>query len=148
MHFPSEPSRTDAVQDQGGRGEGCPRDSPSLEDSSEEASTDSETGHLVAPVSRPLESSCLVPGRDTEVLGDQEVVDTITLARAPSTRYAYVFKWNLLIEWCSSHREDPWKCPIRAVLSFLQQGLVSLHPQSICSCDCCQPRGREVCGEA
>ncbi len=139
---PSEPSRTDTEQGQGGRGADpargavlahqdlvpradAPRDSPSLADSSEEGSTDSETGHLMAPVSRPLETSCLVPGRDAEVLGDlpQEVVDTITSARAPSTRHAYALKWNLFVEWCSSHREDPRRCPIRVVLSFLQQGL-------------------------
>ncbi len=62
---------------------------------------------------------------DAEVLGDlpQEVVDTITSARAPSTRHAYALKWNLFVEWCSSHREDPRRCPIRVVLSFLQQGL-------------------------
>ncbi len=103
----------------------APRDSPSLADSSEEGSTDSETGHLMAPASRPLETSCLVPRRDAEVLGDlpQEVVDTITSARAPSTRHAYALKWNLFVEWCSSHREDPRRCPIRVVLSFLQQGL-------------------------
>ncbi len=139
---PSEPSRTDTVQGQGGRGADpargtilayqdlvpradAPRDSPSLADSSEEGSTDSETGHLMAPASRPLETSCLVPRRDAEVLGDlpQEVVDTITSARAPSTRHAYTLKWNLFVEWCSSHREDPRRCPIRVVLSFLQQGL-------------------------
>ncbi len=139
---PSEPSHTDTVQDQGGRGADpargailahsdlvlradAPHDSPSLADSSEERSTDSETGHLVAPASRPLKTSCLVPGRDAEVLGDlpQEVVDTITSARAPSTRHAYALKWNLFVEWCSSHREDPRKCPIRIMLSFLQQGL-------------------------
>ncbi len=103
----------------------APRDSPSLADSSEEGSTDSETGHLMAPASRPLETSCLVPRRDAEVLGDlpQEVVDTITSARAPSTRHAYALKWNLFVEWCSSHREDPRRGPIRVVLSFLQQGL-------------------------
>ncbi len=103
----------------------APRDSPSLADSSEEGSTDSETGHLMAPASRPLETSCLVPRRDAEVLVDlpQEVVDTITSARAPSTRHAYALKWNLFVEWCSSHREDPRRCPIRVVLSFLQQGL-------------------------
>ncbi len=139
---PSEPSRTDSVQGQRGRGADpargtilayqdlvpradAPRDSPSLADSSEEGSTDSETGHLMAPASRPLETSCLVPRRDAEVLGDlpQGVVDTITSARAPSTRHAYALKWNLFIEWCSSHREDPRRCPIRVVLSFLQQGL-------------------------
>ncbi len=139
---PSEPSRTDTVQGQGVRGADpargtilayqdlvpradAPCDSPSLADSSEEGSTDSETGHLMAPASRPLETSCLVPRRDAEVLGDlpQEVVDTITSARAPSTRQAYALKWNLFVEWCSSHREDPRRCPIRVVLSFLQQGL-------------------------
>ncbi len=139
---PSEPSRTDSVQGQRGRGADpargtilayqdlvpradAPRDSPSLADSSEEGSTDSETGHLMAPASRPLETSCLVPRRDAEVLGDlpQEVVDTITSARAPSMRHAYALKWNLFVEWCSSHREDPRRCPIRVVLSFLQQGL-------------------------
>ncbi len=65
----------------------APRDSPSLADSSEEGSTASETGHPVAPASRPLEISCLVPGRDSEVLGDlpQEGVYTITSARTLST---------------------------------------------------------------
>ncbi len=70
---PSEHSRTDTVQDQGGRGAGlargavlahsdlvprtdAPRDSPSLADSSEVGSTDSEMGHLMAPASRPLET--------------------------------------------------------------------------------------------
>ncbi len=108
----------------------APRDSPSLADSSEEGSTDSETGQLMAPASRPLETSGLVPRRDAEVLGDlpqkkkkKKVVDTITSARAPSTRHAYALKWNLFVEWCSSHREDPRRCPIRVVLSFLQQGL-------------------------
>ncbi len=58
----------------------APRDSPSLADSSEEGSTASEMGHHVAAASRPLETSCLVPGRDAEVLGDlpQEGVYTIT----------------------------------------------------------------------
>ncbi|XP_048021452.1 hydroxycarboxylic acid receptor 2-like [Megalobrama amblycephala] len=50
-------------------------------------------------------------------------VDTITSARAPSTRRAYAMKWSLFVEWCSSRREDPRKCPIGVVLSFLQEGL-------------------------
>ncbi len=140
--FPSEPTSTDTVQDQGGRGAGlvsgsilaqqdlvpgthAPRDSPSLADSSEEGSAFSETGHPLAPASRLVETPCVVPGRDAEVLGDlpQEVALTIASARAPSTRWAYALKWNLFVEWCSSHREDPRRCSIRAVLSFLQQGL-------------------------
>ncbi len=85
----------------------------------------SQRGHPLAPASRLVESPRMVPGRDAEVLGDlpQEVVNTITSAGAPSTRHAYTLKWNLFVEWCSSHREDPRKCPIRVVLSFLQQGL-------------------------
>ncbi len=138
MHFPSELSRTDTVQDQGGRGAGlargailahsdlvpgadAPRDSLSLADSFEEGSTDSVMGHLVAPASRPPETLCLVPGWDVKVLGDlsQEVVDTMTSVRAASTKHAYALKWNLFVELFSSHREDPWKCPIRVVPSFL-----------------------------
>ncbi len=76
-------------------------------------------------MSRPLEASYLVPGRDAEVLGGlpQSVVDTITSARFPSTRRLYALKWNLFVDWCSSHREDPRRCPVRVVLSFLQEGL-------------------------
>ncbi len=139
---PSEPTSTDTVQDQGGRGAGlvsgsilaqqdlvpgthAPRDSPSLANSSEEGSAFSETGHPMAPASGPVETPRMVPGWDAEVLGDlpQEVALTIASAWAPSTRRAYTLKWNLFVEWCSSHQEDPRRCSIRAVLSFLQQGL-------------------------
>ncbi len=130
------------TQDQGGRGAGlvsgsilaqqdlvpgthAPRDSPSLANSSEEGSAFSETGHPMAPASGPVETPRMVPGWDAEVLGDlpQEVALTIASARAPSTRRAYTLKWNLFVEWCSSHQEDPRRCSIRAVLSFLQQRL-------------------------
>ncbi len=139
---PSEPTSTDTVQDQGGRGAGlvsgsilaqqdlvpgthAPRDSPSLANSSEEGSAFSETGHPMAPAPGPVETPRMVPGWDAEVLADlpREVALTITSARAPSTRRAYTLKWNLFVEWCSSHQEDPRRCSIRAVLSFLQQGL-------------------------
>jgi hypothetical protein len=102
-----------------------PLDSPSLAHSSEGGPSLSGTGHRMAPASRPLETPCLVPGRDAEVLGGlpQSVVDTIASARAPSTRHAYALKWNLFVEWCSSHREDPRRCSIGSVLSFLQDGL-------------------------
>ncbi len=72
-----------------------------------------------------METSCVVPGRDAEVLGDlpQKVALTIASARAPSTRRTYVLKWKLFVKWCFSHREVPRRCSIRAVLFFLQQGL-------------------------
>ncbi len=77
----------------------------------------------------PLRKDMLSQRRGTlwhpEVLADlpQEVALTIASARAPFTRRAYTLKWNLFVEWCSSHQEDPRRCSIRAVLSFLQQGL-------------------------
>ncbi len=158
---PSEPTCTDLVQSQGGRGAGlascallalpdlvpgtlAPRDSPSLANSSEKGPSFSETGHPLAPASRPLETPCLVPGRDAEVLGDlpSEVLNTIASARAPSTRRAYALKWNLFVEWCSSRREDPRRCSIGVVLSFLQQGLgrrlspstLKVHAAAISAC--------------
>ncbi len=67
----------------------------------------------------------MVPGRDAAVLGGlpPAVVNTITSARALSTRHAYRLKWNLFIDWCSPRREEPRRCPIAVVLSFLQDGL-------------------------
>jgi len=142
MCFPSEPSRTDTVQSQGGRGtdlSSCavlaqldlvprihaPHDSTSLAHSSEGGPAFSETGHSMAPASRPVETPCLVPGWDAEVLGDlpQAVVNTITSARAPSRRRLYALMWNLFVEWCSSLQEDPQTCLIRVVLFFLLDGL-------------------------
>ncbi len=139
---PSEPSRTDPVQGQGGRGgsplggallaqsdlvprTNAPRDSPSLANSSEEGSTFSERGHPLAPAPRLVEPPRMVLGRDAEVLSGlpPAVVNTITSARALSTRQAYRLKWNLFVDWCSPRREDPRRCPIAVVLSFLQDGL-------------------------
>ncbi len=86
------------------------------------AHSSGETGHPLAPESRPLEASCLVPGLGSEVLGDlaQWVVDTITSTGAPSTRRLYAL--NLFVDWCCSHQEDPRRCPVGVVLSFLQEG--------------------------
>ena len=64
----------------------------------------------------------MASGWDAADLSDlpPAVVDTITQARAPSTRQAYALKWSLFTNWCSSHREDPRRCSVRVVLSFLQ----------------------------
>ncbi|KAL0149369.1 hypothetical protein M9458_055407, partial [Cirrhinus mrigala] len=139
---PSEPPCTDTVQDQGGRGAGSagcailahpdlvsrprfPCGSPSLEDPLEERSSFSGDGHNLAPASRPLEPARLAPGRDASDLSglSQAVIDTISQSRAPSTRQAYALRWGLFVDWCSSRREDPQRCPIAVVLSFLQEKL-------------------------
>ncbi len=78
-------------------GTGAPRDSPSLASSFEPFS---ERGHPLAPMSRPVESPHIVPGNDAEVLGGlpPAVVNTITSARATSTRRADRLKWNLFVD--------------------------------------------------
>ncbi len=139
---PSEPTRTDTVQAQGGRGAGpagCAplahpdlvsrthflRDSTSLAHSSEEGPPFSGARHHMAPASRSMEPPCVAPGRDTSDLSGlpPAVVETIIQARSPSTRQTYALKWSLFATWCSSRREDPRRCTIGVVLSFLQERL-------------------------
>ncbi len=102
-----------------------PRDSTSLAHSSEEGPPFSGTRHHMAPASRSMEPPCVAPGRDAADLSGlpSAVVETIIQARAPSTRQTYALKWSLFATWCSSRREDPRRCTIGVVLSFLQERL-------------------------
>ncbi len=79
----------------------------------------------MAPASRSMEPPCVAPGRDAADLSGlpPAVVETIIQARAPSTRQTYALKWSLFVTWCSSRREDPRRCTIGVVLSFLQERL-------------------------
>ncbi len=101
-----------------------PCDSPSLAHSSEEGSPLSGARHHMAPASRSVEPPCVAPGQDAADLSGLPlaVVETITQARAPSTRQIYALKWSLFANWCS-RREDPRICTIGEVLSFLQDRL-------------------------
>ncbi|KAI2666935.1 Phenylalanine--tRNA ligase alpha subunit [Labeo rohita] len=67
-----------------------------------------------APASQPLEPPCVASGRDSADLTGlpQAVINTITQARAPSSRQGYALKWGLFADWCSSRREDPQRCSI------------------------------------
>ncbi len=102
-----------------------PRDSTSLAHSSEEGPPFSGARHHMAPASRSMEPPCVAPGRDAADLSGlpPAVVETIIQARAPSTRQTYALKWSLFATWCSSQREDPRRCTIGVVLSFLQERL-------------------------
>ncbi len=64
------------------------------------------------PASRSMEPPCVAPGRDAADLSGlpPAVVETIILARDPSTRQTYALKWSLFATWCSSRREDPRRC--------------------------------------
>ncbi|KAL1270896.1 hypothetical protein QQF64_029912 [Cirrhinus molitorella] len=37
--------------------------------------------------------------------------------------HAYALRWGLFVDWCSSRREDPRKCSVGVLLSFLQEKL-------------------------
>ncbi|XP_056619862.1 uncharacterized protein LOC130434030 [Triplophysa dalaica] len=148
---PSEPPCTDSVQ---GQGRGAPSpvscavlaqpalvprphisdDSSPLADSPLEGPSFAGEGHGLAPQSGPLESPCLVPGRDEESLSGLPlaVQETVMQARAPTTRRLYAYKWRLFSSWCSSLGENPRNCPIGSVLAFLQQRLESnLSPSTL-----------------
>ncbi|CAM4664548.1 unnamed protein product [Leuciscus chuanchicus] len=71
----------------------------------------------------PVSLQTLRKIREDEEQDEAGLSTTITSARASSTRHAYALKWNLFINWCSSRREDPTKCQISVVLSFLQEEL-------------------------
>ncbi len=51
------------------------------------------------------------------------IVPAGSFLTAPSTKQTYALKWSLFATWCSSHREDPRRCTIGVVLSFLQERL-------------------------
>ncbi|KAI2646618.1 hypothetical protein H4Q32_025549 [Labeo rohita] len=83
----------------------APHESSSLVDSPEEGYSFSGDGHNLAPMSRSGEPPHVASGQDkVDLTGlPQGVINTITQARAPSTRQAYALKWSLFIDWCSSH---------------------------------------------
>ncbi len=52
------------------------------------------------------------------------VIDTLTEARAPSTRHLYALKWGVFVKWCHQAHIDPVTCTVSDVLSFLQYRLI------------------------
>ncbi len=63
----------------------------------------------VPPLSSGAQAGGLAPERDRLLaLGLPEpVVATIQQARAPSTRAAYSYRWQLFTAWCGSNQADP-----------------------------------------
>ncbi|KAL0149460.1 hypothetical protein M9458_055248 [Cirrhinus mrigala] len=90
---------------------------------------DEEQVLLVAPEGEERRRDLLSQGMGTiwhprpDLWNLHAVIDTITQSRAPSTRQAYALRWGLFVDWCSSRGEDPQRCPIAVVLSFLQEKL-------------------------
>ncbi|KAI2646292.1 ORF V: Enzymatic polyprotein [Labeo rohita] len=74
----------------------------------------------MAPPARSVGLTPLVFGRESEDL-PEGVLNTISQARAPSTRRLYALKWSVFSTWCSTRGKDPAFCDISVILSFLQE---------------------------
>ncbi len=49
----------------------------------------------------------------------ENVLNTISRARASSTRHLYAFKWSVFSAWCATRGENPISCDISVILSYL-----------------------------
>ncbi len=81
----------------------------------------------VAPQPGNVEPSCVAA---SGLLGEMSALqsrvrDTLTEARAPSTRRLYASKWGVFVKWCGQAHIDPATCTVSDVLSFLQHRLDS-----------------------
>ncbi len=51
----------------------------------------------------------------------ENLLNTISQAKAPSTRRLYALKWSVFSAWFTTHGADPKVCDISLILSFLQE---------------------------
>ncbi len=81
----------------------------------------------VAPEPGTMEPSSVAASGLSEELNALQscVFDTLTEARAPSTRRLYALKWGVFVNWCHEAHIDPVTCTVSDVLSFLQYRLDS-----------------------
>ncbi len=57
----------------------------------------------------------------------ESIQNTISQARAPSTRRLYALKWSIFATWCSTRSTELDSCEISLILSFLQELLDQGH---------------------
>ncbi len=74
----------------------------------------------MAPSTRAVGSLHLAAQREPTGLPDR-VLNTISEARAPSTRRLYALKWSVFSTWCLNRGENPSTSELAVVLSFLQE---------------------------
>ncbi len=74
-----------------------------------------------------VEPPCVTASGLSEELSalQSRMLDTLTEARAPSTRRLYALKWGVFVKWCGQANIDPATCTVSDVLSFLQYMLDS-----------------------
>ncbi len=74
----------------------------------------------MAPPTRAVGSLHLAAQREPTGLPER-VLNTISEARAPSTRRLYALKWSVFSTWCLNRGENPSTSELAVVLSFLQE---------------------------
>ncbi len=74
----------------------------------------------MAPSTRAVGSLHLAAQREPTGLPER-VLNTISEARAPSTRRLYALKWSVFSTWCLNRGENPSTSELAVVLSFLQE---------------------------
>ncbi len=74
----------------------------------------------MAPSTRAVGSLHLAAQWEPTGLPEQ-VLNTISEARAPSTRRLYALKWSVFSTWCLNRGENPSTSELAVVLSFLQE---------------------------
>ncbi len=83
----------------------------------------------MAPPARAVGSLHLAAQREPTGLPER-VLNTISEARAPSTRRLYALKWSVFSSWCLNRGENPSTSELAVVLSFLQELLDKGHSHS------------------
>ncbi len=76
----------------------------------------------LAPPARSMGATSLASWWEPSVL-PENVLNTISQARAPSTRRLYPLKWYIFSAWCTTPGADPEVGDISLILSFLQEPL-------------------------
>ncbi len=95
-------------------------DSSPLARASETGSPLSGERNNMAPSTRAVGSLHLAAQREPTGLPER-VLNTISEARAPSTRRLYALKWSVFSTWCLNRGENPSTSELAVVLSFLQE---------------------------
>ncbi len=95
-------------------------DSSPLAHAPETGSPLSDERNNMAPSTRAVGSLHLAAQREPTGLPER-VLNTISEARAPSTRRLYALKWSVFSTWCLNRGENPSTSELAVVLSFLQE---------------------------
>lgn len=79
------------------------------------------TRRLVSPLPTGPETVGMAPERAIGL--PDPVIQTLELAREPSSWAAYAFRWCKFISWCEVHQMDPLVSTSQIILQFLQEQL-------------------------